>query len=261
MTPVEHLAARVRRDGATPFLTWYDDASGERLELSAVSLANAVAKTANLLAGDLGVESGEVVAVRMPAHWQTASVLLGLWSLGAVADLGAAHDTRVQVVAEARLAEHGVDAAEDVLAFSLAPPLGPTRGRLRAPLRPGLLDAAIEVLSQPDDFWDAPPDPAATALLLGGPDRAPVEVSGAVLGEPAGLPPEARVVARADWTTLAGLQAGLLAPLAAGGSVVLIADPAADRLADRAAQEHATTTWGLGVAGLPVVPLHDPWTS
>lgn len=248
MTPVDLLSRRVRADGATPLLTCYDDSTGERVELSAVSLANAVAKTANLLTGDLGVEPGEVVTVRLPAHWQSASVLLALWSVGAVVDLDAGESvtpTRVQVVAEARLGEPGVAAAEDVLAYSLRP-MG---GRLTVPPRPGLLDAAREVPSQPDAFWDAPPDPAAPALLLGG-----QELSGTALGDGGGLAPGARVLARAAWTSVAGLRAGLLAPLATGGSAVLVASPDQARLPDRARQERATHTWGLEVPGLPAVP-------
>lgn len=251
MTPVAHLAARVRDDGATPLLTWYDDAAGARVELSAVSLANAVAKTANLLVDDLGVEPGEVVAVRLPAHWQTASVLLGLWSVGAVVDLDGAA-TRVQVVAESRLGEAGVAGAEDVLALALRP-LG---GRLLAPPPAAVLDHALEVPPQ-GDVWSGPPVPAeAPALVLGG-----ATLTAGELGAPGGLTPgpAPRVLALADWTTLPSLRAGLLLPLAARGSVVLIApgtpayplDPA--RLATIAAQERATHGSGLVVDGLPAL--------
>lgn len=243
--PAALLARRVRDDGATPFLTWYDDATGERVELSAVSLANAVAKIAHLLAGDLAVEPGELVGVRLPAHWQTASVLLGLWSVGAVADLdgGAA---RVQVVAEAWLAEPGVDAAEDVLALSLRP-MG---GRLAVAPPPGVLDYALEVPPQPDVWSGASVAGEAPALVLAGQTS-----TGADLGDTAGLPPGARVLALADWTTLAGLRAGLVAPLAVGGSVVLVANPEESLLAARAKQEMATHAAGLVVAGLPSVPV------
>ena len=43
------LTASLRRDGTRPLLTWYDDASGERIELSVATAANWAAKTANLL--------------------------------------------------------------------------------------------------------------------------------------------------------------------------------------------------------------------
>ena len=47
--PADLLAAAVRREPAAPLLTHYDDVTGGRVELSATTLANWVAKTANLL--------------------------------------------------------------------------------------------------------------------------------------------------------------------------------------------------------------------
>src|SRR3954452_11321622 len=74
------FAAAVRRDSATPMLTWYDDASGDRTELSGATLDNWVAKTANMLVDGAGLDAGDAVAVLLPPHWQTAAVLLGTWS-------------------------------------------------------------------------------------------------------------------------------------------------------------------------------------
>ena len=41
-------------DPAGPRITYYDDATGERIELSTVTLANWAAKTGNLLRDELG---------------------------------------------------------------------------------------------------------------------------------------------------------------------------------------------------------------
>src|SRR4051794_21292700 len=78
------FAAAVRRDSASPMLTWYDDASGDRTELSGATLDNWVAKTANMLVDGAGLDAGDAVAVLLPPHWQTAAVLLGTWSAGLV---------------------------------------------------------------------------------------------------------------------------------------------------------------------------------
>ncbi|CPW70169.1 TIGR03089 family protein [Mycobacteroides abscessus] len=67
----------------SPRITYYDDATGERIELSTVTLANWAAKTANMLRDEFGAGPGSTVAVRLPAHWQTAGVLLGIWWAGA----------------------------------------------------------------------------------------------------------------------------------------------------------------------------------
>ena len=70
-------------DRMGPRITHYDDATGERIELSTVTLANWAAKTANLLREEFGVGPGSRVAVLLPAHWQTVAVLLGAWWVGA----------------------------------------------------------------------------------------------------------------------------------------------------------------------------------
>ena len=54
---------------AGPRITYYDDATGERIELSTATLANWAAKTANLLRDELGAGPGSRVAVLLPAHW------------------------------------------------------------------------------------------------------------------------------------------------------------------------------------------------
>ncbi|GAA3289314.1 hypothetical protein GCM10020218_057690 [Dactylosporangium vinaceum] len=74
------FAAIVGKDPSLPFLTFYDDATGERTELSGATLANWVSKTANLLVDGCGLGPGDTAAVRLPAHWQTAAILLGFYS-------------------------------------------------------------------------------------------------------------------------------------------------------------------------------------
>ena len=76
------------RDPVGPRITYYDDASGERIELSTVTLLNWAAKTANLLRDEFGAGPGSRIAVLLPAHWQTAAVLLGIWYIGAEAVIG-----------------------------------------------------------------------------------------------------------------------------------------------------------------------------
>ncbi len=49
---------------------------------------NWAAKTANLLRDELGAGPGSRIAVLLPAHWQTAAVLLGIWYIGAEVVLG-----------------------------------------------------------------------------------------------------------------------------------------------------------------------------
>ena len=83
------LDPMLRTDPVGPRITYYDDATGERIELSAVTLANWAAKTGNLLRDELGAGPASRVAVLLPAHWQTAAVLFGVWWIGADVLLGA----------------------------------------------------------------------------------------------------------------------------------------------------------------------------
>src|ERR1700734_2866045 len=82
----------LRADPVGPRITYYDDTTGERIELSAVTLANWAAKTGNLLRDELDAGPASRVAVLLPAHWQTAAVLFGVWWIGAEAVLSGAGD-------------------------------------------------------------------------------------------------------------------------------------------------------------------------
>jgi uncharacterized protein (TIGR03089 family) len=65
-----------------PLLTYYDDVTGERTQLSAAALGGWASRTAGLLHQGCGLGVGDRVAVLLPPHWQSAAVLLGAWSAG-----------------------------------------------------------------------------------------------------------------------------------------------------------------------------------
>src|SRR5262245_30404478 len=81
-TAASLLGHATAADPAQPVLTWYDDGTGERVELSGLTLGNWVSKTANLLVDGCGLGPGESATVLLPPHWQTAAVLLGCWTAG-----------------------------------------------------------------------------------------------------------------------------------------------------------------------------------
>ena len=63
MTSFEQVLVRRLRDNpGQPLVTFYDDATGERTELSATTYANWVSKTAGVLVDDLGLDVGDTVA-------------------------------------------------------------------------------------------------------------------------------------------------------------------------------------------------------
>ncbi|WP_055557638.1 TIGR03089 family protein [Streptomyces sp. NBRC 110028] len=218
-TPADLLRSALAADPARPLVTFYDDATGERVELSVATFANWVAKTANLLQDDLAVAPGDRVALLLPAHWQTAVWLLACSSAGVLADVGGDPAAADVVVS-------GPDTLEEARACSgerMALALRPLGGRFPQPPQ-GFADYAVEVPSQGDRFAPyAPVDPAAPALAVGG-----RELTGAELVERAradaaahGLEPGSRVLSGLPYDGWEGLSYGLYAPLAAGGSVVL----------------------------------------
>ena len=63
---------RAAPDPSQPLLTYYDMATGERVELSSTTTANWVAKTSNFLVDDLDAEPGTRIRIGLPSHWLTA---------------------------------------------------------------------------------------------------------------------------------------------------------------------------------------------
>jgi uncharacterized protein (TIGR03089 family) len=232
------LAERLRRDPARPAVTFYDDATGERVELSTATLDNWVAKTANLLVDTLGLAPGGRVAVDLPVHWLTTAVLLAGWSAGAevlfaVADGAggeAAGEVNVAFVAADRVDTALAGDADEVVALSLRP-LG---ARLAHPIA-GVLDYAAEVPGHGDRFH-APAPPAQQGVML----RFAAHIAGGW-----GLGPADRVLSAAPVDTADGLVGGLLAPLAVGASVVLCRHLDASSLSRRVAAERVTAVCGL----------------
>lgn len=63
-------------------ITYYDDATGERVGLTAAQVGEWSAATAALLTDGCGLGPGSRAGVLLPPHWQTATVLLGAWAAG-----------------------------------------------------------------------------------------------------------------------------------------------------------------------------------
>ncbi|HEY0475824.1 MAG TPA: TIGR03089 family protein [Kribbella sp.] len=210
------FSAAVRRDGASPFLTYYDDASGERIELSALTTANWVAKTANLLVDEYDLEAGETVAIGLPPHWLGVVWALSAWSVGAAVTTG-----------EGALAITGPDFGLRGTRETVASALLPLGGRFREPLPAGVHDYGAEVYNHPDLFvpFD-PPAPGSPAYD----ESTHAELIGTAkpIGE--------RVLTTANLVAPEGI--GLLVGvISGGGSIVLCRNLDDAKLARRIADE------------------------
>jgi uncharacterized protein (TIGR03089 family) len=229
------LSAAVAQDPTTPLVTFYDDASGDRTELSGATVDNWVAKTANLLVDGAGLGSGDTAAVLLPPHWQTAAILLGTWAAGLAADSGAASQSvDALFTTPDRIEVAAAWPAVDRYATGLLP--------LAAPLRevpPGYVDYVVEVRAFGDRYVPVQPVIGSDAAID---SRTHAEVCRSAVARAAdlGIGPGDRVLvdARAypdpaDW---------LLAPLVAGASLVLCANFDTGRRRSRTEAEKVTVT-------------------
>lgn len=243
-TPAGLLDYALRTEPARPLVTFYDDATGERVELSVATFGNWVAKTANLIQDDLGAQPGDRLALLLPAHWQTAVWVLACFSTGVVVVPGGDPAAADLVVSGPETLDAALGCEGERVALALRP-LG---GRFPQPPA-GFADYAVEVPSQGDRFAPyTPVGPDAPALQL--PDGSVLtaaEVVGRARETAAelGLAPGSRLLSGRSFDDWDGLAAGLLAPLATDGSVVLcrhLDRLPADQLAKRVESERVTRT-------------------
>lgn len=208
-----------------PLITHYDDATGTRVELSRATIRNWAAKTANWLRDEHDVEPGDPVAVLLPAHWQTAGVLLGAWWCGAAVTIDP-DGAKVAVVAPGGEAPGAL-----VTAVASLHPMGLGSG---APV-----DYNDDVRVFGDDFTPWEPVPGTTPALLRSTVDEVVEEAhqrAATLG----ITTTSRVLSTVEWTLPDGLLNGFLAVLAGGGSLVQCSNAAPELLAARRASEQTT---------------------
>lgn len=216
-------------DQSRPFVTYYDEETGERSELSVKSLTNWVVKTHHLLQTELGLGVGDTAFVALPAHWISVPIVLGCLTAGlALTDAG---DANVAFVSPTTLPEaNHVDECYAVAPTAAAVGFG------AAPPAPAM-DYVSAVRPQ-EDKWPS-------VQLLAGPDDPclPGRTRGEVaeLAADSGLAARARLLTTRSWTGPQDWIETVLAPVAAGGSVVIVANcPDEQVIARRMSQEHAT---------------------
>ncbi|OBF20062.1 TIGR03089 family protein [Mycobacterium kubicae] len=225
------LDPMLRADPVGPRITYYDDATGERIELSAVTLANWAAKTANLLRDELGAGPASRVAVLLPAHWQTAAVLFGVWWIGAEVLLEPDAADLALCTAERLDEADAAVAGGEVAVLSLDP-----FGKPAADLPVGVTDYATAVRVHGDQIVpEGRPGPALAGRSVEQ-VLADCETSAATRG----LTAADRVLSTASWTTPDELVNGLLAVLSVGASLVQVAHADAAALPRRIETEKVT---------------------
>src|SRR5699024_2478738 len=231
MSLTEQLLRPVLKSSASrPLLTHYDEAVGGRVELSVTTMANWAAKTANWLVEEFDIEPGDAVSVNLPAHWQTAGVLLGSWWCGAhvIDDPAAAAVSFVSDDSHATTDHPFAVVALDPLVIGFA----------ADPANASFV-YLIEARGAGDEFSPLLPVPGDTEALLG----ATIDVTVATARETAekdGLSAGDRVLSTQEWGLPNGVMRGLLGPLVVGAHLVQVSGGTAEQLAARRDAERTT---------------------
>ncbi len=208
-------------DASVPLLTYYDIATGERVELSGTTTANWVAKTSNFLVDDLDAASSTRVRVGIPTHWLRFVWILSAWNVGAAV---------VDSKADIGLSGPELEADER---HRVAASLRPLGGRFTSEPE-GFLDLGAEVPGHGDHFFAAdPPTGDTLAVELGGTRRTHAQVLAS--------PPEDRRILIEPGTVERDAQLIASACLG-GGSVVIVTSATPTDVARVAEQESAQIT-------------------
>lgn len=217
MNLLSHLIAA---DPATPRLTIYDETHGARLDFSATTLDNWAAKVANMLREEFQLPAGAKVRLDVPVTWQSVAITLGAIAAGIEVTLSAGEEA--DVVFSTPEGAGAVKGRADVVVVT-DDPFGRGVEETGGYLDPEFVDFGPTVRFYGDVFPEA-----GTPL--------PELVSAQ------GLPAGVRILGT-GWSDTAGLTAQVLAPLAAGGSAVVVAGPVStERLAHIAQVEKVTQT-------------------
>ena len=230
--------AALAQGPSRPFLTYYDDHTGERVELSYATTDNWVAKTANLIQDELALAPGDEVAILLPTHWQTPIWLLACWAAGVTASVGedpAAVERAAAVVAGPDRLTEALACRGERIALALRP-LGAPFQQVPA----GFTDYAAVAPGQPDAFTAYAPVQADTPALIADDGRwtqGQLVQDAVDAAERWKLGPGSRVLAGCGFASRPEIRAALTSELAAGASLVLCRNVDPARLPGRMASE------------------------
>ena len=235
LTPERRFADLVTAGGSRPFVTFYDESTGERSELSVRSLANWVAKTHYLLTDELGLGVGSTALIALPAHWISVPVLLGCLTAGLALTDGTDGSAADVAFVSALTAPQALGVPD---VFAVAPASAATGFGGAEPA--GTQDYVVAVRPQ-GDAWAGVRLPAtADDPCLPGRTRQATDDAATARAAELGLGAGGRLLTTRDWAGPADWLDAVLAPLAVGGSLVVVRHADAETVERRIAQERAT---------------------
>ena len=219
MNLLSHL---LEADAAKPRLTVYDEATDSRLDFSAVTLDNWAAKVG---IEEFDLDEDSRIAIDLPVSWQAVTIALGALAAHVDFTFGTTDDADVLFCSPDR-----VDASfTGDIALVTTDPFGRGVVETGGSVPDGVVDFGPTVRFYGDQFFGD--TPALPALF----DAAVIE------------PLAASRVLSAGWRDRASFDTNILAPLAAGGSVVVVSG-----LIDSARVEQIAKSERVTVTLLPI---------
>lgn len=217
---MELLAHLLNADAATPRLTVYNESTGARMDFSAQTLDNWVAKIANMLEEELDLEPDSTIAIDVPTSWQAAVIALGALAAGLTFDFGesAALADVVFTSPSRYLAAQERQPQADIVLIS-DDPFGRGIVESGGDLPTGAIDFGPTVRFYGDQYFGKTQPLPELVAPRGGAER----------------------LLSTGWSDKASFTRAVLDPLAAGGSAVIVAGLCpASRLDEIAANEKVT---------------------
>lgn len=212
------LQPLLHTDPASPRLTLYDDGRGFRMDFSAQTLDNWANKVANMLDEEFEADEGESPLIDLPVSWQAAVIALGTLNSGRTPLFDGSLAPRPNIVfTTIERAERYADVPDCAVVSD--DPFGRGVVESGGELPVGTVDFGPTVRFYGDAYFGN--SPALSAFT-----------------EP-GISAERYLVQ--DWHTTEEFVSSVLAPIAAGGSIVVVAGlVAAERLQEIAEAEKVT---------------------
>ena len=225
-------------DAAAPRLTVYNESTGARMDFSAQTLENWVAKIANMLEEELELDDDSALLIDLPVTWQAAVIALGALAAGIEFDF-----------ANSSLADDDANAASQLQADAVF--TSPDKFDLYSDgdVAASFDGSAPDVVLVTDDPFGRGVVEAGGELPSGAIDFGPtVRFYGDdYFGQTTPLPelfPDAGSASRllsTGWHDKEGFTVSVLHPLAAGGSAVVVSGlTTAERLQQIADNENTT---------------------
>ena len=211
------LAKILALDPTTPRLTIYDENTGARLDFSGITLDDWAAKIANMLIEELDLTEDSLISIDLPPGWQAVAIALGALAAGIPITLFDATTSDVVFIAENADQNAAANAIESKTAYPgkysgdivivTSDPFGRGVEETGGTLLPGAIDFGPTVRFYGDQFAQQ--------------TRSLVDIVADVLPQSLRrFSPTSRVLIQ-GWADWLDFMAKVLAPLAAGGSVVI----------------------------------------